>query len=143
MDNLSNVIKDIIKQSVRIVARNFKKILHAPDDKVEHLTPNEEALKKALQQCRKEIKKCKRWKVMPSKKCFEHAAMLSRQAKNYQKEIAICQLYISLVDECLSRRTFNKKKVERKAHLLCKPLIERILIAKNLNKNSGVEVSFL
>jgi len=100
-------------------------------------------LKKALQQCRKEIKRCKRWKVMPSKKCFEHAAMLSRQAKNYQKEIAICQLYISLVDECLSRRTFNKKKVERKAHSLCKPLVKRILIAKNLNKSSGVEVSYL
>jgi len=143
MDGLNNVSKDIIKHSARAVARVFKKILRAPDDRVERLTPNEEALKKALQQCRKEIKRCKRWKVMPSKKCFEHAAMLSRQAKNYQKEIAICQLYISLVDECLSRRTFNKKKVERKAHSLCKPLVKRILIAKNLNKSSGVEVSYL
>ena len=143
MDGLNNITKDVIKHSACAVASIFKRIRRAPVDRDERLTPNQAALKKALQQCRKEIKSCKRWKVMPSKKCFEHAAMLLRQAKNYQQEIAICQLYISLIDECLLRRTFNKKKVKRKAHLLCKPLVKRILIAKNLNKNKGVEVSYL
>jgi len=143
MDSLNNVIKDIIKHSAQSVTRIVKKILHASDDRIECLTPNEAALKKALQQCSKEIKKCKRWKVMPSPKYFEHVAMLSRQTKNYQNEIEICQSYILLVDEYLSKRTFSKKKIERKAHTLCRPLVTRILNAKNMNKNDGVEVRYL
>ena len=108
MDSLINASQNIFVHCVATVTRIIKSFLHASDDRIERLTPNEAALKKALQQCRKEIKKCKRWKVMPLLKCFEHAAMLSRQAKNYQNEIAICQLYICLVDECLTRRTFSK-----------------------------------
>ena len=143
MDSLINASPNIFGHCVATVTRIIKNFLHASDDRIERLTPNEAALKKALQQCRKEIKKCKRWKVMPSLKCFEHAAMLSRQAKNYQNEIAICQLYICLVDECLTRRTFSNKKIERNARALCKPLVARILDAKNLNKNKGVEVHYL
>ena len=80
---------------------------------------------------------------MPSPICFEHAAMLSRQNKNYKNEIKICQLYISCVDEHLSKRTFNKKKVEKKAQSLCKPLATRLETAKNLCENSGIDVSYL
>jgi len=142
MGSLKTVIKDIFKNTTRSVIRISKKILHASDDGIECLTPNEAAMKKALQQCHKEIKKCKRWKVMPSPKYFEHAAMLSRQAKNYQNEIAICELYIDLVNEYLSKRTFSKKKIEKKAHTLCRPLVKRILNARNLNNNNGVEVRY-
>ena len=87
MDGLNNVSKDIIKHSARAVARVFKKILRAPDDRVERLTPNEEALKKALQQCRKEIKRCKRWKVMPSKKCLSMQLCYQDKLKTIKKKL--------------------------------------------------------
>ena len=101
------------------------------------------ALKEALIQCRKEIKKSRRWNFMPSPKCFEHAAMLSRQAKNYQNEIKICQLYISQVNQCLSKKKFNKKKCETKATYLCESLAKRMENAKNLHNENGVDVNYL
>ena len=135
--------KHSFKMNISSVARTFKNNLFSSDVKVEQLNSNKAALKDALIQCRKEIKKCKRWKVFPSPKYFEHAAMLSRQTKEYQNEIKICQLFITLVNDCSSRRTFNKKGITSKAELLCKPFSARLLNAKNLQEHTGVDVQHL
>lgn len=139
-----SIFKNSFRHSICSVTSIFDKNIHdTRNNNNEHLRPNAVALRKALKQCRKEIKKSRRWKIMPSPTCFEHAAMLSRQTKNYQKEIKICQLYLSCVDENLSKRKFNRKKLEKKAHTLCKPLTARLLSAKNLQKNCGVDVRHL
>ena len=142
MSRLINLSKYIFVRCVAAVTKNIKNFLYTTNDRSKRFTPNEEALKKALQQCSKEVKKSKRWKVMLSLKCFEHAPMLSRKAKSYHNKIAICQMYISLVDECLTRPAFSKKRFERKVRTLCKPFVTRILDAKNLDKNNGVEVHY-
>lgn len=143
MDRIRSFFKNSFRNSINSAAWIYNKKLHSSNTRDAHLSPNTVALKKALHQCRKEIKKSRRWKIMPSPICFEHAAMLSRQTKNYQKEIKICQLYLSCVDEHLSKRTFNKKKLQKKAHTLCKPLSMRIISAKKLHKNNGVDVRYL
>ena len=143
MANLRRILKYSFRHDICSVTGISNKKLNTSGNGVDQLNSNAVVLKKAITQCRKEIKKSRRWKIIPSPICFEHAAMLSRQNKNYQNEIKICQLYLSCVDECLSKRTFNKKRAERKAHSLCKPFTSRLLIAKDLYKNSGIDVNYL
>ena len=101
------------------------------------------ALKNALDKCKKEIKKSRRWGRFPSSKYFEHAAMLSRQARNYDNEIKICQVYISLLDENISKRKFNIDKNIEKAEILSQPLVKRLETAKRLRNRTGVDVEYL
>ena len=143
MDSLKSIFKNSLRHGISPTTWLYNKKSHSSDKRNEHLSPNTVALKKALNQCRKEINKSRRWKIMPSPTCFEHAAMLSRQTKNYRKEIKICQLYLTCIDEHISKRSFNKKRLEKKAHSLCKPLTARLLNAKKLHENSGVDVRYL
>lgn len=139
MESLDNIIKHSLA-NMNLARNLFQSKRSLSDIKVGNLNPNRAALKEALDKCRHQIKKSKRWNVLPSPICFEHAAMLSRQNKSYQTEIKICQLYISLVDECVSRRTFIKKRFERKALSLCQPFNARLHNIKHLNTTDGVDV---
>ena len=67
--------------------------------------------------------------------------MLFRQSKNYQNEIKICQLYISLVDECLSKKTFNKSYLESKAREQCRRISNRLETVQKLHDKVGIEVT--
>ncbi len=139
MGSLNSMIKHSLA-NMNLIPNFFQNKRSLSDIKPENLNPNRTALKEALDKCRREIKKSKRWNVLPSPICFEHAAMLSRQNKSYQTEIKICQLYISLVDECISRRTFIKKRFERKALFLRQPFDARIHNIEHLNTSDGVDV---
>ncbi|MEM8845338.1 MAG: hypothetical protein AAGB35_09900 [Pseudomonadota bacterium] len=107
------------------------------------INPRDLALKNALDKCKKEIKKSRRWGRLPSSKYFEHAAMLSRQAKNYDNEIKICQAYISLLNENISKRTFNIDKNIERAEVLSQTLAKRLETAKRLRNKTGVNVEYL
>lgn len=123
--------------------KHSKNTVSLSESKSGELSANKAALRQELHQCRKEIKKCRRWNLLPSPKSFERAAMLYRQTKSYESEIKICQLYISLVEESLSKRKFNKKKIKSKATILCDPLSTRLNKAKILLDNQGVNVQYL
>jgi len=139
MESLNYMIKHSLA-NMNLVLNLFQNKHNLSDIKAENLNPNRAALKEALDKCRREIKKSKRWNILPSPICFEHAAMLSRQNKSYQTEIKICQLYISLVDECVSKRTFIKKRFERRALSLCQPFNARLQNIEHLNTTDGVDV---
>ena len=143
MGSLRNIIKHSFKSYKNSDSGIYNIKLFSTRNISEHQNSNTIALKNAIKQCRKEIRKSRRWKVLPSPKCFEHAAMLSRQAQNYENEIKICRLYLSYVDQYLSKRSFNKKSIELKAQSLCKPLADRLLIATNLSENNGISVDYL
>ena len=142
MESLNAVLKHSCV-NMNLLVGLFQSKHRTFDTKKEALNPNQVALKEALYRCRREIKKSKRWKVLPSPICFEHAAMLSRQNKNYQAEMKICQLYIALVDKCISRRRFNKKRFERKARSLCESFTTRMQNIDNLNTTEGVDVQHM
>ena len=142
MENLGSMIKHSLA-NISLIPNIFEHKLSAANQKEEHLNPNRVALKEAMSKCRREIKKSKRWNALPSPVCFEHAAMLSRQNKSYQTEVKICQLYISLVDKCVSRRTFNKKKFERKAQSLRQPFSTRLQSIAQLDTSEGVNVQHI
>jgi len=93
---------------------------------------NESALSKALQLCAEEIDQSNLSKKLPSPKYFEHVAMLSRQTKNYENEIAICEMYLDVVSKCVSNYKLSKKKIAHEVKPLCKPMIMRIKNAKVL-----------
>lgn len=139
MENLGSMIKHSLA-NMSLIPNIFDNKLGKSKVKVEQLNPNRVALKEALSKCRREIKKSKRWNVLPAPICFEHAAMLSRQNKSYQTEVKICQLYISLVDRCVSRRRYNKKKFERKAQSLRQPFTLRLQNLAQLDTSEGVDV---
>ncbi len=139
MESLSNMIKHSFA-NIPSIAKIVQNKPSYSASKKESLNPNRAALKEAMYQCRREVKKSTRWHVLPSPICFEHAAMLSRQNKSYQTEIKICQLYISLVDKCIARRSFNKKRLEKRAQSLRQPFISRIDSIEHLNTSNGVDV---
>ncbi len=79
MFSCRNIFKSLSIQQFSIFSETNK-------TKPEELSTNKAALRQELNLCRKEIKKSKRWNIMPSPKCFERAAMLYRQTKNYENE---------------------------------------------------------
>ena len=142
MESLNTVIKHSFA-NMSLLVNLFQKKPDFSGAKEEELNPNQVALKEALYRCRRESKKSKRWKMLPSPICFEHAAMLSRQNKNFQAEMKICQLYIALVEKCISSRRFNKKRFERKARALCESFTKRMQNIENLNTTEGVDVQHM
>ncbi len=140
MSNLNVLIFDSFKHHAQANTLENKSNINSS---TKILDSKEAALKTALQQCQKEIKRCKRWNFLPRPKYFEHVAMLSRQTKMYKNEIAICKLYIDLANQCQSKRIIFKKITKKKADTLSKPFFTRMNNAKNLNQNNGLEVKYI
>ena len=141
MLNLNDVIKASFRRSLSFLSKNSKYHSHSSTTKAKRHTPHTLALEAALFECRKEAKKCIRWRIIPSSQCFELAAMLFRQAKNYQNEVKICQLYISLVNECVSKKTLNRQYTEKKAREQCGRISMRLEAAQKLHEKFGMDAA--
>lgn len=140
MVNFGHVISSTFRMSAGLLHRITKNCQLAQNTKIEQLSPNTIALRAALNECRKEARKCRRWRMIPSPVYFEHAAMLFRQTKNIKNEIKICELYVSLVNQCLAKKVLNRVRYERKAQEKCKRIASRLQAAKNLSNNTGIDV---
>ena len=141
MINLNDAIRAPFKFGLNLFSGIHKKLSCPQKSEIRRHTPHSLALEAALSECRKEAKKCTRWRIIPSSEYFERAAMLFRQSKNYQNEIKICQLYISLVDECLSKKTFNRSYLEIKAQEQCRRISSRLKTIQKLHEKIGIEVT--
>lgn len=141
MISLNDVIRAPFKYGLNLFSGIHKKQPYPQKPDAKRHTPHSLALEAALSECRKEAKKSIRWRIIPSSEYFERAAMLFRQSKNYQNEIKICQLYISLVDECLSKKTFNRSYLEIKAQEQCRRIASRLETVQKLHEKIGIEVT--
>ncbi len=137
MSKLDTII-DLIKHSSHTLTGIFEKGKDHCRNKLDRESTvdpeaNESALSKAVQLCAKEIDQSDMRKGVPSPKYFEHVAMLSRQTKNYENEIAICEMYLDVVTQYATKYKLSKKKIASDIKPLCDSMIMRINNAKVLS----------
>ena len=89
--------------------------------------------------CREEIQKSIDTGIMPAPKYFERAAVLSRKEKNYQNEIAICDMYIKLVKKYATENKLSRQEFTDNILPECAPLYKRMHNAKFMMSKSEME----
>ena len=89
--------------------------------------------------CRDEIQKSVDTGIMPAPKYFEQVAVLSRKEKNYQNEIAICDMYIKLVKKYASEHKMTRQEFTDTVLPECAPLYKRMHNAKSMMSKTQTE----
>jgi len=82
--------------------------------------------------CRAEIARSESAGDIPLPQYFEKATMYLRSVRNYENEIAICQMYVDLVNKYVYKHKPSRQRVDDDLIPLCEPLIHRIKNAKSL-----------
>ena len=89
-------------------------------------------IREVIKYCRKEIASSLDSGIMPSPKYFEQAAVLSRKEQKYSNEIAICEMYISLVKQYAANNNLSKSEFRETVLPYCEPLYKRMHNAKSM-----------
>ena len=89
-------------------------------------------IREVIKYCRKEIADSHDSGIMPSPKYFEQAAVLSRKEQKYSNEIAICEMYISLVKQYAADKNLSKNEFRETILPHCEPLYKRMHNAKSM-----------
>ncbi len=89
-------------------------------------------IKTVVDGCRDEIQKSVDTGIMPAPKYFEQVAVLSRKEKNYENEIAICDMYIRLVKKYASENKMSRQEFTDTVLPECAPLYKRMHNAKSM-----------
>ena len=89
--------------------------------------------------CREEIQKSVDTGIMPAPKYFEQVAVLSRKEKNYENEIAICDMYIRLVKKYAAENKLSRQEFTDTVLPECAPLYKRMHNAKFMMSKSQTE----
>ena len=123
----SNKLNTIIRKVIPLkdISTDTHKTL---DDKTD--------IKAVVDCCREEIQKSIDTGIMPAPKYFEQAAVLSRKEKNYQNEIAICDMYIKLVKKYASENKISRQDFTDNILPECAPLYKRMHNAKFMMSKS-------
>jgi len=96
-------------------------------------------IKTVVDSCRDEIQKSVDTGIMPAPKYFEQVAVLSRKEKNYENEIAICDMYIRLVKKYAAKHKLSKQEFTDNVLPECAPLYKRMHNAKFMMSKDQVE----
>ncbi len=83
-----------------------------------------------VRQCREEIQKSEDSGIMPAPTYFEQVAILSRKEKKYENEIAICEMYIDLINQYAEREKLTKDEISTNLLPNCTPFMKRLHNAK-------------
>ncbi|MGH1537467.1 MAG: hypothetical protein ACRBDX_05405 [Gammaproteobacteria bacterium] len=96
-------------------------------------------IKEVVNCCRDEIQKSVDTGIMPAPKYFEQVAVLSRKEKNYENEIAICDMYIKLVKKYASEHKLSRQEFTDNVLPECAPLYKRMHNAKSMMSKGQTE----
>lgn len=96
-------------------------------------------IKTVVDSCRDEIQKSVDTGIMPAPKYFEQVAVLSRKEKNYENEIAICDMYIRLVKKYASENKLSRQEFTDNVLPECAPLYKRMHNAKFMMSKEQIE----
>jgi hypothetical protein len=118
------------------IIRKVIKLKDIPDntipDNTYDLLNSETDIQSVVECCRDEIQKSKDTGIMPAPKYFEQAAVLSRKEKNYENEIAICDMYIKLVKRYAAENNISRQEFTDTILPECAPLYKRMHNAKSM-----------
>ena len=132
MNVLDTLINSLIRKSSYTVSSIFARGKIFKDASIDITDVSESDLLQAVTACREEIARSESAEDIPSPHHFEKAAMFSRSVRNYENEIAICQMYVDLVSKYVYKHKPSKQFVDSELMPLCEPLIHRINNAKTL-----------
>ena len=96
-------------------------------------------IKTVVDSCRNEIQKSVDTGIMPAPKYFEQVAVLSRKEKNYENEIAICDMYIRLVKKYAAENKLSRQEFTDNILPECAPLYKRMHNAKFMMSKEQTE----
>jgi len=96
-------------------------------------------IKTVVDSCRDEIQKSVDTGIMPAPKYFEQVAVLSRKEKNYENEIAICDMYIRLVKKYAAENKLSRQEFTDNVLPECAPLYKRMHNAKFMMSKEQIE----
>ncbi len=96
-------------------------------------------IKEVVNCCRDEIQKSVDTGIMPAPKYFEQVAVLSRKEKNYENEIAMCDMYIKLVKKYASEHKLSRQEFTDNVLPECAPLYKRMHNAKSMMSKGQTE----
>ena len=141
MSKLDSIIQSIAKTSDKLSAKAFRRYsdryhLKAINQIPVLLPENIHELNEILKCCREEIQNSEDSGIMPAPKYFEKVADLSRAEKRYENEIAICEMYISLVNQYAAREKLSEDEMSTNLLPNCAPFVKRIHIAKIIQKSN-------
>ncbi len=117
----------------------IQKIIPLKTLQTQSKNPDETDINTVVDCCRGEIEKSLDTGIMPAPKYFEQAAVLSRKEKNYQNEIAICDMYIKLVKKYASDHKMSRQEFTDTVLPECAPLYKRMHNAKIMLNKSQTE----
>ena len=141
MSKLDTIIQSIVKTSDKLSAKAFRRYSDRYHLKAINQIPvlfseNIDEVNEKLKCCREEIQNSEDSGIMPAPKYFEQVADLSRAEKQYENEIAICEMYISLVNQYASREKLTEAEISTNLLPNCAPFVKRIHIAKIIQKSN-------
>ncbi|QMU61289.1 MAG: hypothetical protein GKR92_06100 [Gammaproteobacteria bacterium] len=137
MSVLDTLLNSLIRKSSFTLTSLFERSKNLKEKSIDKTAVEESDLLQAVNACRNEIARSESANDVPSPQYFEKAAMFSRSVRNYENEIAICQMYIDLVNKYVYKYKPTRQRVDDDLMPLCEPLIHRINNAKSLmNKHS-------
>ncbi len=139
MSVLDTLINSLIRKSSFTLTNIFEKGRKNEEKSIAAEDVGESDLLQAVNACREEIARSESAGEVPSPEHFELAAIYSRSVRNYENEIAICQMYVDLINKYVYKHKPSKQFIDEDLMPLCAPLIQRINNAKSLMpKNPGV-----
>jgi hypothetical protein len=142
MSKLDSIIKSIVKTSDKLSAKAFRRYSDRYHLKAINNIPvlhskNIDEINEVLKCCRDEIQNSEDSGIMPAPKCFEQAADLSRAEKQYENEIAICEMYIGLVNQYAAREKLTEAEISTNLLPNCAPFVKRIHFAKIIQRSNS------
>ena len=131
MNKLDTIIKKVLSSSDKLNSRLFQrysnKRLSENIDQIPVLLPEQNNdINVLVRCCRGEIHKAEDSGIMPAPKYFEQIAILSRTKKQYENEIAICEMYIELADEYAAKENLTDAEISTNLMPNCTPFVKRI-----------------
>jgi len=141
MSKLDTIIQSIAKTSDKISAKAFRRYANRYHlkaiNKIPVLFPeNIHEINEILKCCREEIQNSEDSGIMPAPKYFEQVADLSRVEKQYENEIAICEMYINLVNQYAAREKLTEAEISTNLLPNCAPFVKRIHCAKLIQRSN-------
>ncbi len=95
-------------------------------------------LNETVRRCREDIQASEESGIMPSPKYFEQVAILYRKDKNYENEIAICEMYIELVNQYAAKNKITKAEASYQVLPKCAPFVKRLQNAKIMSAKTKI-----
>ncbi len=141
MGKLNTILEKIINTSGMSISQIIEMAsnnLHGVNGNqtIELDSSNHHDIHEMVKYCREEIQAFEDSGIMPSPRYFEQVAILSRREKNYENEVAICELYIELINQYAAKNKITDAEVSVQLLPKCAPFVKRVHNAKIMSAKS-------